>query len=347
MVESIIFGFRDMLKYKRLFILFLISLLLICMIVISASTSLWREINKSTIVGESSERNIVVPISNDMSSNSTFVNKINQTLNKGGKSFFFSEQLSVQTGHPTIVVIDKALNESLDKASQGNTIYVSADIKEEMNLENIDFPEPATFGTENINGFDERIFEFFYRDELVIILLNTSSLAEWIDTEYGLEITELIENINFSESEEKDGLVAEFEAVVEDSFLSFHSDNYQSEEVKFILQYVYPTVGFLILSLIVALTIMYVGLFKKLYRVYTIHLISGATLKHIYIRSSVFLIMIVLICSVILLFLNGFQFNLTLGIGLATLSFVLAIFELILYLVLKRKNVSMTLKGDY
>ena len=63
MVESIIFGFRDMLKYKRLFILFLISLLLICMIVISASTSLWREINKSTIVGESSERNIGVPIS--------------------------------------------------------------------------------------------------------------------------------------------------------------------------------------------------------------------------------------------------------------------------------------------
>ena len=114
MVESIILGFRDLLRNKRVFIIFQVCLIIICTIVISATTSLLRELDNQTITEEEefSKLNTVVPISYDMSANPELVNEINQWLNKGGKSFFYSEQLTNQSDLPTYIVIDSELTQS-------------------------------------------------------------------------------------------------------------------------------------------------------------------------------------------------------------------------------------------
>lgn len=349
MVESLILGFRDMFRNKRLFFVFEISLLLICMIVISSSSSLLSELNISSNAGESSKRYSVVPIENDMSSNTQFVNELNQLLNKGGKSFFYSDQVSRQISFPTLIVIDKTFNESVDQQNNAELyvkLYAKSDIVKNIDFANLHFPEPATFGSNDLNGFDERIFEYFSEDEVVILLLNTNHLDKWIEINEGLEIIDLVENISFSELDKQEGMVDEFEAIFEDSFLFLQSDSNQSKEVRFILLFVYPVVALLIASLIVAFIIMYVSLFKKLYREYTIHLISGATLKHIFIRNSVFIFTLVSVCFLLIFFLNAFQINLIFWITLVILKLVLVVFEVLLYIVLKRKNLSMTLKGD-
>lgn len=352
MVESLLLGFRDMFRNKRLSIVFGISLITICFIVISASSSLFRELNSSSNVGESSKGYTVVPISNDMSSNGQLVNEINKVLNKGGKSFFPSEKISSQIGFPALIVIDKAFNESFDSEEQISEelyakIYAKSYIKQKINFDNVNFPEPTTFESTDLIGFDERIFENFSEDEVVIFLLKTNQLDKWIETSEGMEIIELVENIRFSELDEREGMVDKFEAILEDSFLFLQSNSYQTKEVSFIVLYVYPVVAFLILSLVVAFIIMYVTLFKKLYREYSIHLITGATLKHIFVRNSIFIVTLVLVCFFCVFFLNGFRIDLIFWIILVFLSLVFVVFEVILYIVLKRKNLSMTLRGDY
>jgi hypothetical protein len=346
MAESFILGFRDLFRNKRLFILFEVSLLAICLIFISAIDSLLWDLNLSSTAGGSSPEYIAIPISNDMSSNAQLVNETNRLLHKGGKTFFYSEQWATQTGHPTAVVIDSAFNESVGGERQYAKIYASPGIKEKMDLANMHFPEPAAFESTNMNGFDERLFDSFYKDEVVIILLKTNRLDKWIETAQGLEIIELAENVRFSEPEKQKGLAAEFEAIFADSFLSLYSNSSQSNEARFILLYVFPTAAFVIVSLILALIIMYDSLFKKLYREYAIHLISGGTFKHIYARNSVFIVTLFSVCLLIISFLNHFEINRLLGIALAILFLIFSVFEILLYLFLKRKNVSLTLKGD-
>lgn len=342
MVESLILGFRDMFKNKSLFLVFETSILLICLIVISASSSLLSELNSSFNVGESSKGYTVVPIANEMSSNAQLVNEINQLLNKGGESFFYSETVTNQIGFPTVIVTGNAFNEELYAK-----IYAKSDIKQKINFANVHFPEPTTFESTDLSGFDEKIFEYFPEDEIVIILLNTNQLDKWIEPNDGLKIIELVKNVRFSELDKQEGIVDQFEAIFEDSFLFLQSNSNQSKEVSFILLFVYPVVALLIASLVIAFIIMYNSLFKKLYREYTIHLISGATLKHIFVRNSVFIFTLISVCFLIVSFLNGFQVNLIFWITLVILLLIFVVFEVLLYLVLKRQVLLMSLKGDY
>lgn len=350
MRESLILGFRDLFRNKKALIVFEVSILLICMIVISASNSLMRNIN--VLERPSSMDYIVVPTSTDMSSNTQLVNEINQLLTKGGTSFFYSDELTKQVDLPVVVMINPQLYElktgSEKKANEASyaKIYTSSVLEQTQNFGNVDFPDPTTFESNDISEMDERIFEYYFEDEVVIIHLQTSQLDKWIDTQYGLEILELVKNVRFGEFSEQEELVEEFEALMQGSFLTLQPNNYQSNEVRFILFYVYPTVAIIIASLVVALTIMYVSLFKNLYREYTIHLISGATLKHIYMRNSVFIITLIAICLMGISFLNRFQFNRILGITFVTLLLIFIVFEILLYFVLRRRNISMNLKGD-
>lgn len=351
MVESLLLGLRDLMKNKRIFIVFVLAILLICMTGISATTSLVREMTTNFSAGEASGGYTAVPISNDMSSNSQMVNEVNQLLEQGGMSFFYSEQLSSQTNFPTIVVIDAEQSKSFQgEQYEGEALvgklYATSDIQQKMNLDDMQFPEPVTFASTSNRDFAERAFDNFLEDEVVILLLQADRLDKWIDTEFGLEVVELVENVRFNESDKKKGLNNEFEAILEGSFLQLKTPNHQSDELKFILLYVFPAIALIIISLLVALAIMYGSIFTKLYRMYTIHLISGATLTHIYIRNSVFSITLVSVCFLIISFLNKFRINDILIITAVILSVVLVIFEVLLYLVLKRKNVSMTLKGD-
>lgn len=289
--------------------------------------------------------NTVVPISYDMSANPELVNEINQWLNKGGKSFFYSEQLTNQSDLPTYIVIDSELTQSNQgEIAEENFAKIYSQIPSEQLME-IDFPEPIKFEASDVSQFDERIFYSFYEDEVIIVLLQTNRLDKWIDTEYGLEITGLLDNASVNKLNEAD-MTAELEVILEGSFLSYQPSNHQNNEVDFLKFYIYPAVGLVIASLLVGLTIMYVSLFKKLYREYTIHLISGATLKHIFARNSVFIVALIFVCLLIIAFLNGFIFNDILKIAIAVLAFISIVFEVLLYVTLKRKNLSMTLRGD-
>lgn len=349
MVESMILGFHDVLRNKRIYIIFQVCLVIICSIVILATSSLLRELNNvsTTEAEEFSKLNTVIPISYDMSANPEVVNDINQLLRNGGKSFFFSEHLTNQSEFPTYIVIDSELNqliESVEETDGASFAKVYSQINPELIID-IDFPEPTEFESTDVSRFDERIFDTWYQDEVVIVLLQTNQLDKWIATDHGLEIIELVENTAVKKSKEEE-LVAKIEFILEDSFLSHQSSNYKNEEISFLTFYVYPTVGFVIIALFISLVIVYVSLFKKLYREYTIHLISGATLKHIFARNSVFIIALIIVCLLIISFLNGFQVNDRLGITLAILTFVFIVFEGLLYLTLTRKNLSMTLRGD-
>lgn len=350
MIESLILGFRDLLKYKRLFIMFEIALLLIWMIVISASSSLLSELKISSNAESSLRDSFVVPIKTDMSSNTNLVNEFNQVLNKGGKTFFYSNQVTNKLGVPTVIVLDKNFNKGVNEQNNESSyakLYATTNVKQKINLSNIHSTEPITLGANNLNGFDERIYENFSKEDLAIILLKTENLNKWIDTKEGLEIMDFVENLNFSKLDKEGGVDEGFDEILGESFMYMQSNTSENTELRFILLFVYPVAALLIASLVLALTIMYGNLFKKFYREYSIHLITGATLKHIFLRNSVFIVILVSICFLFILYLNKFQINLIFWIALVTLTLVFVIFEVVLFTVLKRRNLSIILKGDF
>ncbi len=348
-MDALMLGFKDLFKHRRLFFIFEACLLMVCVIIMSASFALIWELDQRSIDTTSLEAYTVIPTSNDMTSNSQLIRKANQLLNKGGRSFFHSEYLTSQIGLTTIIVIDSDLNNLLyNDEEMSQTTYAKIFTKADLGqtLTTFDFPEPTEIGSTDISRFDDRIFESLFEDEVVIVLLNTNHLDKWMENTYGSEIFDLVDNVQFNALDKKNGVVAEFEAIFEDSFLTLQSNNYPNDELRFILLYVFPAVAFVIVALLVALTIMYVSLFKKLYREYTIHLIAGATLRAIYVRNSVFIITLIVLCLFGVSVLNGFELNDIFGIISITLLLIFFIFELLLYVVLKKRNISITLKGE-
>ncbi|MBM7541115.1 hypothetical protein [Amphibacillus cookii] len=348
MMDALMLGFKDLFKNKRLFFIFEACLLMVCVIIMSVSFALIWELDQRSIDRTSSEAYTVIPTSNDMTSNSQLISKVNPLLNKGGRSFFHSEYLTSQMGLTTVIVIDSSLNDLLYSDEEMNQtsyakIFTKADL--DQTLMTIDFPEPTTFGSTDVSRFDERIFDSFFDDEVIIVLLHTNELGKWMESTYGSEIFDLVDNVQFTASDKQNGLVAAFEAIFDDSFLTLQPSSYQNDELRFILLYVFPTIAFVIAALLVALTIMYISLLKKLYREYTIHLISGATLKAIYARNSVFIIILIAFCLLGVSVLNGFELNDIFGIISVILLLIFFTFELLLYVVLKKRNISITLKG--
>lgn len=345
MNESIILGFRDLFNYKRLFIIFEIVLLFTWFMVISVTASLLSELNSRYNEANSVPSYSVVPINNNMSNNDTIVNKLNKLLHKGGNTFFYSAKLAEEMGVPTLVLLDNQFNQNNE--STYAKLYANPTVQQKIKQSNKQFPEPVTVGANNPARFDERIYYDFPEDQLAIVLLKTNHLSKWINTTDGTELMSFVENLRFSEAEKQKGLLKELTAALHNSFIFLQLPPSQNTEVKFILQFIYPVVALLIAALLVAFTIMYNRLFKQLFREYTIHLISGATLKHIFLRNSVFIFSLVFLCFIFILILNGFQINLLFWIAFTTLALVFIVFELLLFIILKRENLSLNLKGDF
>lgn len=343
MIESIIMGFKDLWKNKYIFIVFLFSVLLICLTGISATTGLMGELDANNELSQ--DVYTLTPVSNDMSANASLANEMNLLLKEGGSTFFYSEKISEDTGVPTAVVIDYERDEKLPQGIVGK-IYANSSVRQIVDLNSIQFPEKVLLGGHIDNKFDERLFDYFYRDEVILLVLQTNNLDQWVESPFGLDLVTLVENTRFDVEEIGRGLEKEFVTLFDDSFIHIQVHTNQNEEIPFILLYVYPAIAVVIASLFLATVILYSSLFKHLTRTYTIHLISGATLPHIYLRNSIFTVALVVLCFGFISFLNGFQINEIFWTALSILAILFLTLATLLYLVLKRENLSMTLKGD-
>lgn len=346
MIDSIIIGFKDIYKNYRIFIVLEISILIFCLIAISSTLSVVSNLQtyRST---ESSGKNFqAVPVSYDISSSSKVIEAVNELLQIHGKTYFQSYSLTEQFNYPVMIVID-AKSTKIKNPNHMSTVYTTIPILEDVQQNEINFPEKVTISTINLKEFDQEIYDRIPEGyDFMVIHLYTNQISKWIDTGFGDEIIEFTENIELYKNGKEGEIEKQLQDIYKNSFLDISKISSSNAENHFIYQYIYPTVLIMLINIILSLIIIYNNFFKLLVKEYTIHIISGASFRNIFVRNSVFSIMLVLIAFLTIMFLDSFTFGIAQLIGSILLITVLLLMEIILYITMKRKNILNNLKGD-
>lgn len=125
------------------------------------------------------------------------------------------------------------------------------------------------------------------------------------------EIVEIVDNSKLQDESLKDKVYENMKTIFNDSFLSVAmkvAKESVSEEY-FILTYMIPYVGFLLVLLLSVFVYFYNSLFADLEKEYDIHYIFGAKNKDIFLRNQILIISILFINFALMNYLNGFNID--------------------------------------
>ncbi len=343
MIDNLCLGIKDIWNNKKIFISFLLMIFTILILSVSSTSSVVRELVNPPDRSMSYRSFRVELINMDMSENNKIVKDVYEIFKEDGGSYFNSYDLQMKLSERVLILVGNRFEMYGD--GDKTTIYTTPSTKEKI--------QSGEILSEEIE------YEFRPRDEIyieeieesvgfsginTIIVLQTSKFDKWINVDYYSEIIELIENTEFSKKEISEDLKNEFIGVFEaTSYLV--EKTVRSDHLGFILKNIYLMLLLAIIAVILSTYILYNAQLKKLYKEYTIHLIYGATIKDIFIRNSVFLGLCLAIDFTIFMYLNKFNFNDYFIIGFITMLIMLCIFEILLWFVLKRKDLLNNLKG--
>ncbi len=341
MIDSIILGCKDIFRNRRIYFATLFMILATCIIVMASTLSVLDELNLRNRGNSQLFRTTV--ISTNMNNNVQLVDDLYRFYQSHGGSYFLSTELMNLTEYETRILVGAQYEELLINGR--TTVYSSSDIYESMKEKDVlsEF-QHHVFDREKFD-IDEINYAAKLNIPMVVIVFNEKSLSDWVQTEDGSEIISLVDNSQFSKEDKKNGVNERFIELFETSFLKVQEVE-KGGQLDFILKYIYAIAFLMILVTCLSMYILYSIELKKLYKEYTIHLIHGATLMDIFVRSSIFIVSIIAVCIISILYLVRFKMGTSLTIGLITLTLLLIIFELIILTLLKRKNLLKNLKGD-
>lgn len=298
-IDNIRFGFKDLVKNLKIFILFLIFLASISLITVSASISI-IEIFKNK---DFSIKYSLIPISYENEDFKKRTNNLEDFFIKSGKTKANSKYLNEKTNNNFTILIGDFLKNSNEKI-----IFVTSKVNlESLKQKNVNFIEKEKLDKKALKAFniDQRNLK-----ELVFIhpLSGFNSLK---DLKFSLnEYKDIIENTKFTKDEIKKGVDLKFEKIISNDnlFLKRH-ENSMSKEINFITKYIFVYVFLLLLSFLICFYIFMKNIYKKLTTQYKIHMIQGVRYIDIFIRNSVFSIILVLFNFILISFLNEFKIN--------------------------------------
>ncbi|MFV0479884.1 MAG: hypothetical protein ACK5LZ_04875 [Anaerorhabdus sp.] len=341
MIENLNLGIKDIWNNKKVFLSFLLMTFSLLILSISSTQSIVSELlnskNKNThypmFSAELTEMN--------MGMNEEIVTELYDLFQGTGGSYFNPHSLYRALDERVLVLVGSKYKNYLE--NEKTTIYTTEKTKLRIQGEKT-FPEELEYEFKNREDIDiQEIIEF--EEIKTIIILQTNNFEKWIEVDYYTEVIELIENAEFSKIEIDGGIKNEFINIF-DGTPYFVKENKWNDQLGFILKYIYVIVALCIVVAILATYIIYTSQIRKLYKEYMIHLICGATIKDIFIRSSIFLGIGLVMNFWIFMYLNKFIFNLIFIIGTVSLIVMFCMFEILLWFILKRKNLLENLKGD-
>lgn len=326
---------KDIINNKTIFIVTLFLVIVVSLMVTSMSIA----INRNRNVDLSLDKQIYfepVPTSFEFNDLDSMIKDTDDLLYRNGQCYFISHDLNEKYNCRIVVLVGNFITESKSRyiwaVSKNNDKLRKEAVKvndsiDYINIENL-----------NISDFDvlEKNFYIAKLNKLTDYKLTADSFFD------------VISNLSFSEEEIKNKVAEEFLKKFEDKTIRIkYIENSKENEVSFIIIYVIPFLIIVITGIYISLIIFYKNVLYKMHNENIVHIISGATVKDIFLRNSMFIIIIMICNFLFLTWANTIDKDAIASKVipiLCIIEFIVA--EIILYILVKNEKLERYIGGE-
>lgn len=323
-VNDILLAVKDIKKNIKSFLFFCISLIVVNLMIIQISLSLISNLKiESDKIAKNQRRTYYEPVVVSYGDGIDYIiKKIDVYISSHATTYFQSLYL-MNKFNLSAFVLDVRSSDDIDK---GFYIFCSGNYSD-------DALNKIFYDYDLIN--DERVIAEIVRrleldkndigDFYKIIRLKSpkwSSLESFKINKN--EIIQILTNLEFNKTSRNKQAYYEFERIFDNSFLKvmpIESDLLEDENT-FIFKNIIPLVIFELLLMVYSIIILFNDIFKSLQKEYIIHCISGANIKNLFFRSTIFILFLVIIPFIFINYINNFKidriliFNFTISFSL-------------------------------
>lgn len=336
----------DVFRNKVVFCLMVLLIFSLGTIVESATDSYLRNKFKELQLSEQPSYSTVVLETTDDKGydySNTYGKKLDDIFSKNGHTYTTNSSLCRNCGTDIIVLFGK-----FNKNTNGRVFWL-VDNKNVTDLKNEAEFEVVTHDAMDYDMMNQEIKYAIDYDKRVLLEIKFDKYKNVSGYKFrDSDILDLIENAKFSEDEINKGIDREFEKIFYGNKLMVINNTnkkYDDDENTYIFKYIVPycliTMGITILSFVIFFKYM----LKSLQKEYKIHILSGARMKDIMARNSVFVVLVNVAAFCLLFVLNGFAINTFSVVAFIYMILCILILEIVMYLILKRSDL-IDLIGD-
>ena len=344
--DNIKLGLMDVFRNKVVFCLMVFLIFSLGTIVESATDSYLRNKFKELQLSEQPSYSTVVLETTDDKGydySNTYGKKLDDIFSKNGHTYTTNSSLCRNCGTDIIVLFGK-----FNKNTNGRVFWL-VDNKNVTDLKNEAEFEVVTHDAMDYDMMNQEIKYAIDYDKRVLLEIKSDKYKNVSGYKFrDSDILGLIENAKFSEDEINKGIDREFEKIFDGNKLMVINNTnkkYDDDENTYIFKYIVPycliTMGITILSFVIFFKYM----LKSLQKEYKIHILSGARMKDIMARNSVFVVLVNVAAFCLLFVLNGFAINTFSVVAFIYMILCILILEIVMYLILKRSDL-IDLIGD-
>lgn len=273
----------------------------------------------------------------------TYGKKLDDIFSKNGRTYTTNSSLCRNCDTDIIVLYGK-----FNKNTNSRVFWLVGN-KNVTDLKNEAEFEVVTHDAMDYDMMNQEIKSYIDYDKRVLLEIKSDKYKNVSSYKFqDADILDLIENAKFSEDEINKGIDREFEKIFYGNKLMVINNTnkkYDDDENTYIFKYIVPycliTMGITILSFVIFFKYM----LKSLQKEYKIHILSGARMKDIMARNSVFVVLVNVAAFCLLFVLNGFAINIFSVVAFIYMILCILILEIVMYLILKRSDL-IDLIGD-
>lgn len=326
---------KDIINNKTIFIVTLFLVIVVSLMVTSMSIA----INSNRNVDLSLDKQIYfepVPTSFEFNDLDSMIKDTDDLLYRNGQCYFISHDLNEKYNCRIVVLVGNFIDDSKVRyiwaVSKNNDKLRKEAVKVNDSIDYINIEKL------NIPDFDTKDKNFYMADlnKLTDYKLTADSFFD------------VISNLSFSEEEIKNKVAEEFLKKFEDKTIRIkYIENSKENEVSFIIIYVIPFLIIVITGIYISLIIFYKNVLYKMRNENIVHIISGATVKDIFLRNSMFIIIIMICNFLFLTWANTIDKDAIASKVipiLCIIEFIVA--EIILYILVKNEKLERYIGGE-
>ena len=336
----------DVFRNKVVFCLMLLLIFSLGTIVESATDSYLRNTFVKFQLNEQPSYSAVVLQTTDDKGydySNTYGKKLDDIFSKNGRTYTTNSSLCRNCDTDIIVLYGK-----FNKNTNSRVFWLVGN-KNVTDLKNEAEFEVVTHDAMDYDMMNQEIKSYIDYDKRVLLEIKSDKYKNVSGYKFrDSDILDLIENAKFSEDEINKGIDREFEKIFYGNKLMVinntnkkYDDDENTYIFKYIVTYCLITMGITILSFVIFFKYM----LKSLQKEYKIHILSGARMKDIMARNSVFVVLVNVAAFCLLFVLNGFAINTFSVVAFIYMILCILILEIVMYLILKRSDL-IDLIGD-
>lgn len=327
----IIDGFKDLYKNKIQFLaLFLGVTSLIMIIGPSYSSWVFNEYNFDFVSKYTFD---IVPLSDSKNKYDERKNEMFDIISKyGNTTIMINDFQDIDNLNITVLIgdiVEKEEDRIIYMADKKDSDKIFKEFGKDFEV--IDYSELNIKDLERYRIDENNIKEF-------VFLKPVSSKYKSLNSDLkGLDIVGLMENLVIDTKHVDEKVVDSFVNLSQEGKFAIIKNSYNgSDDIEFLIKYIFVYIILIIMEIILFFYFYNNIYFVKMRKTYLVHIYSGATLKGLFIRNSIFIDTVIVASWILVNYLNHFQKD---GFTLlnSLILIIWLVFKAISYIMLKRE----------